>query len=187
MCVYDWIRLHRSERIIRRHSKKKSQILSETEDNDNLSDVDDHLREVRKAEKNKAVHIPDNYFRPLESHPLYPTHVYHCVQDRSDNFRGGSLPRNDKSEIDTYSRCMLTLFKPWRSGSDLQSDSQTWEKAFSSWNFSDRQHEIMRNIQMKHECRDARDDFSLQKKKDLKKTNRFFHLSKTSQSRMTLN
>ncbi|KAF9061358.1 hypothetical protein BDP27DRAFT_1149266, partial [Rhodocollybia butyracea] len=102
------------------------------------------------------------------SHPLYPTHLYHCVHDRSDivaNFTRGSLPRYDKDNMEHYACCMLSLFKPWRNGNDLKNDNDTWEATFMSCIFSERQQELMRNIQMKHECRDAHNDFSLQRHK----------------------
>ncbi|KAF9069954.1 hypothetical protein BDP27DRAFT_1221593, partial [Rhodocollybia butyracea] len=163
LCVYDWIRLHCSQRIV------KTNYDNDNDNNGNLSDVDKHLETLRKAEQTCPVEIPINCSRPLHTHPLYPTHVYHCVHDKSDivaNFIGGTLPRYDKGDQEYYACCMLTLFKPWRTGNDLKNIEDTWNSAFTASSFSDRQLELMRNIQMKHECRDARDDFSLQQSKD---------------------
>ncbi|KAE9401657.1 hypothetical protein BT96DRAFT_785056, partial [Gymnopus androsaceus JB14] len=60
---------------------------------------------------------------------------------------------------------MLTLFKPWQTGLDLKTLSQTWQDAFKSYDFSPRQREIMSNAQSKHECRDTRDDYAQEMKK----------------------
>ncbi|KAF9063029.1 hypothetical protein BDP27DRAFT_1232746, partial [Rhodocollybia butyracea] len=162
LCVYDWICLHRSQRIV------KTNYDNDNDNNGNLSDVDEHLETLRKAEQTCPVEIPINCSRPLHTHPLYPTHVYHCVHDKSDivaNFIGGTLPRYDKGDQEYYACCMLTLFKPWRTGNDLENIEDTWNSAFTASLFSDQQLELMRNIQMKHECRDAWDDFSLQQSK----------------------
>ncbi|GLB45300.1 hypothetical protein LshimejAT787_2100600 [Lyophyllum shimeji] len=54
---------------------------------------------------------------------------------------------------------MLTLFKPWRNGRDLKSSDEDWNNAFSHHDFSKRHLEIMRNMNIRYECLDARDDF----------------------------
>lgn len=74
------------------------------------------------------------------------------------------MPQRDKGDIDYYASCMLTLFKPWRTGLDLKASSQTWQDAFQSYDFNESQLEIMSNSQSKHECRDARDDYTQQLK-----------------------
>ena len=60
---------------------------------------------------------------------------------------------------------MLALLKPWRSGLDLRSPSESWDEAFQSHNFSSRQLEVMKNMNIRYECLDARDDFHAQMKK----------------------
>jgi hypothetical protein len=59
---------------------------------------------------------------------------------------------------------MLALFQPWRSGYDLKERNQSWDDAFTSYNFSKRQNDIMDNFNLRYECMDARDDFHAQLK-----------------------
>ena len=60
---------------------------------------------------------------------------------------------------------MLTLFKPWRTAADLKEDYQTWEQAFSSWSFLSHHLIIMKHANIRYECKDARDDYSAQRRK----------------------
>jgi hypothetical protein len=60
---------------------------------------------------------------------------------------------------------MLTLFKQWRTGLDLKKDEGTWNDAFTSHQFSDRQNSIMANMNIHYECLDDRDNFHAQMKK----------------------
>ncbi|TFK77673.1 hypothetical protein K466DRAFT_446620, partial [Polyporus arcularius HHB13444] len=60
-----------------------------------------------------------------------------------------------------YCMTMLTLFKPWRSGRDLRLDENTmWNDVFDTYEFSERQTQIMKFFHIKYECNDARDDYS---------------------------
>lgn len=63
-----------------------------------------------------------------------------------------------------------SLFKPWRTGHDLKGDSQSWDEAFQSHEFSDRQQQIMKNFNIKYECLDARDDYRAQLKRGAENT-----------------
>lgn len=63
---------------------------------------------------------------------------------------------------------MLTLFKPWRTGKDLKTNSDTWEEAFNCFPFTTRQHELMKFFHIRHECHDARDDYRAECMKDAK-------------------
>jgi len=57
---------------------------------------------------------------------------------------------------------MLTLFKPWRSGLELKTQEQSWDDAFSTHCFSDKQRDVMRNLNIQYNCLDAQDDFHAQ-------------------------
>lgn len=61
---------------------------------------------------------------------------------------------------------MLALFKPWRNGSDLKSESESWHEAFSRHNFSARELQLMDNFNLRYECLDQRDDFHAQLRKN---------------------
>ncbi|KAJ8507304.1 hypothetical protein ONZ45_g10312 [Pleurotus djamor] len=54
---------------------------------------------------------------------------------------------------------MLTLFRPWRSGSDLKSAEQTFEDAFDAYKFDAKHLRVMDNFHLRYECLDSRDDF----------------------------
>lgn len=84
---------------------------------------------------------------------------------RIPNFVGNTLPRHDQGDREYYCSTMLALFKPWRSGLDLRSPSESWDDAFRSHGFSSRQLEVMKNMNIRYECLDARDDFHAQMKK----------------------
>jgi hypothetical protein len=62
---------------------------------------------------------------------------------------------------------MLTLFKPWRSPSDLKDMISTWDQAFKEHIFTDRQTQLMRNFDVRYECNDARDDHFAQMRKKI--------------------
>ena len=57
---------------------------------------------------------------------------------------------------------MLTLFRPWRSGLDLKNEKNTWDDAFTLYQFSNRQLDLMKNMNLRYECLDSRDDFHAQ-------------------------
>ncbi len=58
-----------------------------------------------------------------------------------------------------YCMTMLTVFKPWRSGHTLKSDSQSWTEAFNAYKFNAKDIQLMKNFNLRYECLDARDDF----------------------------
>src|SRR4030095_2383231 len=103
----------------------------------------------------------DNTF--LSDHPL---HQSHCIQFNTKNKNiipnivGGALPRRDKGDREYYCMTMLTFFKSWRRGQDLKCKDETWDDAFTSYNFDKTQVQLMNNFNIKYECLDARDDFS---------------------------
>ncbi|KAJ6506044.1 hypothetical protein DFH09DRAFT_943410, partial [Mycena vulgaris] len=106
--------------------------------------------------------------RPLrhlfsKGHPKAGTHSvtcdFNCIQRVIPNFTGGALPRADKGDRNFYCMTMLTLFKPWRSPSDLKDYDSTWDQMFKSHQFTGRQNELMANFNVRYECNDARDDY----------------------------
>ena len=60
---------------------------------------------------------------------------------------------------------MLTLFKPWRTGTDLKTKDASWDEAFTAHTFSSQEERIMRNFNIRYECLDQRDDFFSELKK----------------------
>ncbi|KAH7904932.1 hypothetical protein BJ138DRAFT_987609, partial [Hygrophoropsis aurantiaca] len=85
-----------------------------------------------------------NYVRPT---PVIPVLLMERVP---------RLGRSDEEDEQWY-RLMLLLFKPWRTFRDLLGDASTWKEAFARYTFSDRSKELMHNMNIENECRDARD------------------------------
>lgn len=86
----------------------------------------------------------------LSDHPLADTHAVHIP-----NFVGNSLLQFDQGKGEYYCSAMLTFFKPWRNGLDLKSSVDPWDEMFSSYHFSTRQLDLMKNMNIQYECLDA--------------------------------
>ncbi|KAJ6517155.1 hypothetical protein DFH09DRAFT_940463, partial [Mycena vulgaris] len=73
---------------------------------------------------------------------------------------GSTLPRPDRSDAEyaRWCRCMLILFKPWRTMPDLKGVHASWESAFDDTVFSPSAKAIMHNLNVENECKDARDE-----------------------------
>ena len=100
-------------------------------------------------------------------HPLYSTHGIQPLAlgcKWVPNFIGPSLPHSNKGDREFYCATMLTLFAPWRTGYDLKPHNKTWDVAFIAFNFKQGHKIIMQNFNVKYECLDAHDDFSLQRR-----------------------
>ena len=79
------------------------------------------------------------------------------------------LPRRDDVEkAELYCRLMLLFFKPWRQIFDLKPLEQSWESAFNEFVNSEgctqKIAQMMRNMQMLHECKDSRDNHFAQRR-----------------------
>ncbi|KAF8802336.1 hypothetical protein BYT27DRAFT_7020262, partial [Phlegmacium glaucopus] len=99
-------------------------------------------------------------------HPLFETHGLKCLPSLLvPNFVGQTLPRRDQGDREFYCTTMLTLFKPWRTGSALKLMGASWDETFVAHKFTDRQEQIIRKFNMHYECLDQRDDFMSELKK----------------------
>ncbi|TFK87210.1 hypothetical protein K466DRAFT_491266, partial [Polyporus arcularius HHB13444] len=98
-----------------------------------------------------------------ERHPQYQTHV---LRKRTvwvvPVVLGDRIPRQDRGEEEReeWARTMMILFVPWRSPADMKRPNETWRAAFDRQQDMIRpaHHEIMRNMNVLSECRDARDE-----------------------------
>ena len=108
------------------------------------------------------------FYNFLKTHPQYRTHHIQHVDNNKNvpNFIGGTLPRCDQGDREYYCLTMLTLFKPWRSGKDLKSETQTWDDTFVQYKFTSQQLQLMGFFNLRYECNDARDDYSAKLKKN---------------------
>ncbi|KAF8235864.1 hypothetical protein L208DRAFT_1021364, partial [Tricholoma matsutake] len=99
-------------------------------------------------------------------HPLSSTHgLRHLPSPLMPNFVGQILPRRDQGDREFYCTTMLTLFKPWRSGSTLKLKNSSWDETFIVHKFTNRQERIIKNFNIQYECLDQRDDFMSELKK----------------------
>ena len=142
--LYEWIQCaHR-----RRASKKEMET----------------LKTARSREGSSS-----GYLAFQEDHPMQATHLVKCNFDRLEmvvpNIVGGPLPRHDRGNREYYCCTMLTLFRPWRTGTCLKQGEQSWGDAFKAYEFSPKQKQLMRNFDLRYECLDARDDFHAQLRK----------------------
>ena len=162
MCLYDWVaRCQRTKLPKRRTSSRRKQdeaeCVSECE-----SSIDECLSPHPKFPVSGKI---SNIFPLLSEHPLANSHGTRCYsvgKEKIPNFVGPTLPRCDQGDREFYCSVMLTLFKPWRSGLELKMQEQSWDDAFIAHRFSARQNNIMRNLNIRYECLDARDDFHAQ-------------------------
>ncbi|KAI0059802.1 hypothetical protein BV25DRAFT_1777328, partial [Artomyces pyxidatus] len=74
---------------------------------------------------------------------------------------GPTLPRADREveERQLWCRAMLILFKPWRSVADLKGADESWQEAYDKYEFPRRLRRVIENINVEHECKDARDQY----------------------------
>ncbi|KAH9853908.1 hypothetical protein C2E23DRAFT_727489, partial [Lenzites betulinus] len=101
----------------------------------------------------------------MRDHPEQHRKAVVVATDRESGYVpvpiGGALPRRDRdTDSERYARLMLILFKPWRIPSDLKTGDVAWPSAFESYReHLQTQHiEVMKNLQLLHECRDSRDE-----------------------------
>ncbi|KAI0684406.1 hypothetical protein C8Q76DRAFT_620384, partial [Earliella scabrosa] len=74
---------------------------------------------------------------------------------------GDRIPRYDRSseERERWARTMLVLFRPWRHPQDLKEPEESWHDAYERYQAQiPREHmDIIHNMNVLSECRDARD------------------------------
>ena len=179
--LYDWIRCYKREKA--RNNKKdnlneltclsgddfgiESLSVDADPDIDLMSDAEasceeEGARAMHRGRKSRAMSFK-------KEHPLSDSHVIHHIKDnlqRVPNFVGANLPRCDHGDREYYCSTMLTLFKPWRRGTDLKNPKQQWDTAFQEHKFTPDQERYMRNFNVRYECLDARDDYRAQMMKD---------------------
>ena len=176
--LFEWIKCYKREKL--RRSKKKAP----STDNDEKLTIED-CEEAIDAENsdlsfestplvddNEVVDKPEirskNMFHFQKEHPLHGSHAMYLVRNNSrrvPNFAGANLPRCDQGDREYYCSSMLTLFKPWRNGTDLRESTSSWEEAFQRHSFQRNEMDMMNNFNIRYECLDARDDFRAQLKK----------------------
>lgn len=102
-------------------------------------------------------------FEFVDSHPQSHSHI---IIEREVTvvpvLIGPEIPRKGRENTyERYCRAILTLFKPWRSVSDLCFLEENWADAFQRHEcFLNENHckDIIENIELLHECKEQRND-----------------------------
>ncbi|KAH7870206.1 uncharacterized protein C8R40DRAFT_990175, partial [Lentinula edodes] len=148
--LYDWIRRFKRDR---KNSKER---LSKGHELD-CADSEIPTKEDENLHKNQLEF--------LKGHPLAASHLVRTQRNWESNVPnliGGAFPRPDKGDREYYCSAVLTLFKPWRTGKDLKSENQTWHEAFLIHVFDEQVSLYIKNLNLRYECLDARDDYRSQ-------------------------
>jgi hypothetical protein len=162
-CLYDWISRCQREKKSARNAKK-----STTKIVDNEAEVESECETFPNEDTGAPLtgsqtKSKSKFYFFTRDHPLVDTHGIRWTRRvRIPNFIGESLPRSDQGDREFYCSTMLALFRPWRSGLDLKSERNTWDDAFTLYDFSPRQLILMKNMNLRYECLDGRDDFHAQ-------------------------
>ena len=175
MCLYDWISKCRRVKQAKKKPNLKKKTTQRVLDIDAVDDDQDNSsveQDVTSHHSASDVSNPNRVTKStgilpfLSSHPLSETHGVSLLKaTQVPNFIGNTLPRHDQGDREYYCSTMLALFKPWRSGLDLRTSINSWDETFVSHRFSSRQVELMKNMNIRYECLDSRDDFHAELKK----------------------
>lgn len=93
-------------------------------------------------------------------HPQHDTHLVRLRSPLIPVLLGPTISRDrTPEERESWCRAMLILFKPWRSLDDLRGIGQSWKDAFEHFEFSEDSARVMQNINVLHECKDARSSY----------------------------
>ena len=177
MNLYDWFRLCEKRKINNtgRYDEpvefKSNEFENDITDSETI-DIPTHPEDPHDPTqdfKNKCTEN-DGTSKALRFLPDHPQHDKYRVdllsEDQANvpNFLGGPLPRKDNGNQEYYFATMITLFKPWRHGSDVKKTGQTWQHTFETHEFTPHELEVMNHFNIRYECLDARDDYHAQMK-----------------------
>ncbi|KAE8218468.1 hypothetical protein CF319_g7667 [Tilletia indica] len=138
-------------------------------------DVDQLLREEAEGDREELVE-QDEVMTTRSTWPFRCGHYAaesHVLRKRTTPvvpvLMGPGLPRRDREEeLDKYQATMLLMFKPWslQQSIQLKEQDETWKLAFDNFlaGTDPAVLRLMNNMQQMHECRDAKDDHSAQRK-----------------------
>ena len=176
--MYDWISTYQRKKRKTRKPKSKPKSKPVLQDVVSVDSEDDRSsssssepgnhpsskQSNRASKKSKS----SNILNFSDGHPLAGFHVARKLNRvRIPNFVGQTLPCCDQGDREFYCSAMLTLFKPWRTGFDLKDGETSWDETFLSHPFLAHQLDLMKNMNIRYECLDSRDDFHAQMKKGM--------------------
>ncbi|TFK64422.1 hypothetical protein BDN72DRAFT_774636, partial [Pluteus cervinus] len=158
MSLYDFIGCCKRESV----SRRKNAVLDYT-DASRLDESD--TRPLNSTYKKDWQSVDPGVYPCLNNHPLFSSCVIRIAPSKNyniPNFIGGILPQNNEHNQPEYCFTMLVLFRPWRTGWQLKYALETWIESFNQYTFDPRHIEFMKFINVRHECKDAADDYYAQ-------------------------
>ena len=162
VCLHDYISLYEKVKASRGPAKA---MLFEASDA-SASDASGSETESDNDMEDLKSDFTNTSYKLGSAHPQYNSYV---VRKRKNavipNFVGATIPRNTEATSEYYCLTMLTLFRPWRTGIDLKDSAISWGECFENFEFTVRQIEIMKFMNVRYECNDARDDYAAIRKK----------------------
>lgn len=126
-----------------------------------------------------------------KTHPQMSTHILiERLEEIIPVLIGPQIPRQNREETrERYCRSILTLFKPWRTFTDLIFLEETWNEAWTrhtSYIYESDCTSIIDNIELMHECKEHRNEHLTQVIEQLQNTNIeppfYAHLDNDSES-----
>ncbi|TFK57899.1 hypothetical protein BDN72DRAFT_748303, partial [Pluteus cervinus] len=155
MCLFDFIGCCKREST----SRRASGILDYVEC-DSLNNCDSSP--TCNVFGRKWYDVSPGLYPCLKEHPMSNKCVIELLQNKNrkvPNIIGGSLPRNNEADRGQYCLTMLVLFRPWRTGWQLKIEGESWDDSFDNYTFDPRHSEVMKFFNIRHECKDAADDY----------------------------
>ena len=181
MSLYDWISTYKRGKLPAKTKTKSAQAVAlddgavEESDREEFEEIqiaqDDDPTDSDDGDEERPSGLSDppkakGMLRFTADHPLFATHgLKRLPSPLVPNFVGQTLPRRDQGDREFYCTTMLTLFKPWRTGTTLKTKDASWDEAFTAHMFTERQEQIMKIFNIRYECLDQRDDFLSELKK----------------------
>ncbi|KZP00252.1 hypothetical protein CALVIDRAFT_560843 [Calocera viscosa TUFC12733] len=156
LCLYDYIALSEKE-VIPKAERAKPDCNHRSDSSEDDSDDADSQFQFEGETKRKVKGARGQY---QDEHPQARTHrARRRLKETVPVLLGPSLPNRDGSEEerDIWNRAMMILFVPWRCLEDLKLPSLSWTAAFNQRAFKEDHLNIMENMNVLRQCKDARD------------------------------
>jgi hypothetical protein len=157
--------------------------MTASDEEESLSDEEEIVDGGEEGTDSDQTFLPGQRSRKSQMFQLHPEHMQHgrrAQRLRSDPATyyiplttGPVLPQRDHGlTYAKYCRLMLILFRPWQVAGDLQEPNETWIQAFNRFmeTCTEDTKRIFNNMQVLHECKDAKDIEDHQRRDDRPET-----------------
>jgi hypothetical protein len=171
------------DKITNRNPQQMPNDMTASDEEESLSDEEEIVDGGEGGTDPDQTFLPGRRSRKSQTFQLHPEHMQHgrrAQRLRSDPAAyyipvtiGPVLPRRDRGlTYAKYCRLMLILFKPWRVVGDLREPNETWIQAFNRFigTCTEDTKRILNNMQVLHECKDAKDIEDRRRRDDRRET-----------------